>query len=195
MNLVEQIVELHRSLRADEIPHAFGGALALAWCTQRARATIDIDVNLFVDADRCEDVVAALPTGVTVTQDDRDRIARDGQTRLWWDTTPVDVFFNTTDFHAAAAHRARVEDFAGERVPFLACRDLAVFKAFFDRTKDWADLEEMAAADALDVEAVLGVLANHLGGDDHRLERLRAIGGGLVEIRLTCCGANVGDVG
>jgi len=29
-----------------------------------------------------------------------------------------------------------------------------VFKAFFDRTKDWADLEEMQAAGTLDVEAV-----------------------------------------
>ena len=52
-----------------------------------------------------------------------------------------------------------------------------MFKAFFDRTKDWADLEEMAAADALDVEAVLGVLAHYLGGDDPRLERLRRIAG------------------
>ena len=34
------------------IPHAFGGALALAWCTQRARGTIDIDVNVFVDRSR-----------------------------------------------------------------------------------------------------------------------------------------------
>ncbi len=176
MNLVDQIVELHRSLRAHDVPHAFGGALALAWCTQRARATIDIDVNLFVDVTESEATLAALPDGVTVTRQDRDLIARDGQARLWWGPTPVDVFFNTTDFHAAAAQRARVEDFAGERVPFLACRDLAVFKAFFNRTKDWADLEEMAAADALDVEAVLGVLANHLGGDDHRVERLRAIG-------------------
>lgn len=176
MNLVEQIVEIHRSLRGHDVPHAFGGALALAWCTQRAQATIGIDVNLFVGVAESEATLAALPDGVTVTREDRELIARDGQARLWWGPTPVDVFFNTTAFHAAAANRARYEAFGGERVPFLACRDLAVFKAFFDRTKDWADLEEMAAADALDVEAVLGVLANYLGGDDHRIERLRRIG-------------------
>ena len=51
-----------------------------------------------------------------------------------------------------------------------------MFKAFFDRTKDWADLEEMAAADTLDVEAVLGVLVHYLGGDDPRIARLRALG-------------------
>lgn len=175
MNLVERILELHRSLDDGEIPHAFGGALALAWCTRRARATIDIDVNLFVAVDRAEEVYGALPADVVVSEDDRTAIRTDGQTRLWWDGTPIDVFFNTTPFHAGAARRVRTEDFAGERVPFLACRDLAVFKAFFDRTKDWADLEEMQAAGSLDVESVLGVLVHYLGADDHRIERLRSL--------------------
>lgn len=173
MNLVERIVALHRALDAEDVPHAFGGALALAWCTERARGTIDIDVNVFVSSAEAERVYVALPAGIVVTDDDRAAIERDGQTRLWWDRTPVDVFFNTTDFHSRAASRARIEDFAGARVPFLACRDLAVFKAFFNRTKDWADLEEMHAAGALDAEAVLGVLALYLGGDDQRLARLR----------------------
>ncbi len=175
MNLVSRIVELHRSLDRADIPHAFGGALALAWCTRRARATIDIDVNLFVDTDRADEVFDALPEGIAVSDDDREAIRQDGQTRLWWESTPVDVFFNTTEFHAAAATRARHERFAGGHVPFLACRDLAVFKAFFDRTKDWADLEEMQAAGSLDVEHVLGVLVHYLGGDDHRVERLRSL--------------------
>lgn len=175
MNLVERIVALHRRLAEAAIPHAFGGALALAWCTERARATIDIDLNLFVDVDEAPRVFAALPPGVVVTDDDRAAIAADGQTRLWWDATPVDVFFDTTDFHRAAALRTRTESFAGTSVPFLACQDLAVFKAFFDRTKDWADLEEMAAAGTLDVEAVLGVLVHYLGGSDHRVERLRSL--------------------
>ena len=103
-------------------------------------------------------------------------VERDGQTRLWWDGTPVDLFCNTTPFHDDVARRVRFEDFGGAHVPFLACRDLAVFKAFFDRTKDWADLEEMASADTLDIESVLGVLTLHLGGDDPRIERLRTLG-------------------
>lgn len=174
-SLVERIVAIHRALDAAAVPHAFGGALALAWCTERARGTIDIDVNLFVPHTDADDVLAALPPGIAVTDTDRAHLARDGQTRLWWDTTPVDVFFNTTEFHAAAARRSRVQRFAGADVPFLSCRDLAVFKAFFDRTKDWADLEEMAAAGALDVEAVLGTLVRYLGGDDHRVARVRAL--------------------
>jgi len=175
VNLVEKIVALHRALEEHDLPHAFGGALALAWCTERPRATIDIDVNLFLDADQFDCVEAALPDGIDVTDADRSAIAVDGQTRLWWHGTPVDVFCNTTPFHAEAGGRARVEPFGGTQVPFLACRDLAVFKAFFDRTKDWADLEEMDAAGCLDHSAILGVLTAYLGGDDHRIERLRSL--------------------
>jgi len=47
-----------------------------------------------------------------------------------------------------------------------------VFKAFFDRTKDWADIEAMHAAGTLDIPAVAGVLAVYLGADDARLARL-----------------------
>ena len=173
MQLVNKIVELHAALDDATIPHAFGGALALAWCTQRARATIDIDVNFFVGVDQAPSVLAALPRDVTVSEDNRQEIISDGQTRLWWDQTPLDAFFNTTDFHNTVADRSRIESFGGTDVPFLSCIDIAVFKAFFDRTKDWADLEEMAAAGTLDREAVLGVLANYLGGDDPRIERLR----------------------
>lgn len=175
MNLVEQIAHLHRDLESANIAHAFGGALALAWCTERARATIDIDINVFVDVEHAEAVYDALPHAIQVTAADREAVASDGQTRLWWDQTPVDIFFNTTEFHRDASSRARIEDFAGEGVPFLACRDLAVFKAFYNRTKDWADLEAMHAAGSLDVEAVLGVLAHYLGAGDDRIERLRAI--------------------
>jgi hypothetical protein len=175
VNLPEKIVAVHRALQDARVPHAFGGALALAWCTQRARGTIDIDVNLFVPPTTVRTTLAALPAGVTWSDADVDRIERDGQTRLWWDTTPVDVFFNTTDFHEGAAARARLEPFLGTDLPFLACRDLAVFKAFFNRTKDWADLEEMAEAGALDADGVLGVLVHYLGPSDERVARLRSL--------------------
>lgn len=175
MTLPEKIVALHRALAAAGIPHAFGGALALAWCTRRARGTIDVDVNVFLPPDRAAEVLAELPEEVAWGEADLARIDADGQVRLWWGTTPVDLFFSTTDFHDRAATRARVEPFLDEELPFLSCRDLAVFKAFFDRTRDWADLEEMAAAGTLDVEAVLGVLVRYLGGEDHRVARVRSL--------------------
>lgn len=176
MDLVAKIVGLHEALDAASVPHAFGGALALAWCTQRARGTIDIDVNVFVDAAAADEVLGVLPEAVAWSADERDLLLRDGQARLWWDGTPVDLFLDTTPFHQQAARRTRVEPFGGADVPFLACNDLAVFKAFFNRTKDWADLEEMAAAGTLDVDRVVGVIVRHLGADDDRIPRLQALG-------------------
>ena len=171
----EKVVALHQALDAAAVPHAFGGALALAWCTERARGTIDIDLNVFVDASRARDVLAALPEGVAWSDADLVTLERDGQTRLWWEGTPVDVFLNTTDFHGHVANRSRWESFAGAEVPFLSCSDLAVFKAFFNRTRDWADLEEMAAVGTLDVDRVVGVLTRYLGPRDERIRRLQRL--------------------
>jgi hypothetical protein len=171
-SLPGKIVAVHQALDAARLPHAFGGALALAWCTQRARGTIDIDVNVFVSAERTGELLAALPSDVSATDGAVAQLEADGQARLWWADTPVDVFLDTTPFHADVGERIRTEPFAGHDVPFLACRDLAVFKAFFDRTKDWADLEEMQTAGTLDIEAVAGVLVHYLGPDDPRVARL-----------------------
>jgi hypothetical protein len=173
--LPEKMVVIHEHLQGAGIDHAFGGALALAWCTQQARGTIDLDVNMFVGPDRTDDALTALPADVVATAADRALLARDGQARLWWGTTPIDVFLNTTDFHEGVAARVRREPFAGTELPFLACDDLAVFKAFFNRTRDWADLEAMRDAGTLDVPAVAGVLATFLGGDDDRIARLLSL--------------------
>ena len=172
LSLAEKLVAVHRALDAAQLPHAFGGALALAWCTQRARGTIDIDVNVFVPVARIGDLLAALPVEVTADDAAVAQLESDGQTRLWWDDTPVDVFLDTTPFHADVGERIRWEPFAGQDVPFLACRDLAVFKAFFDRTKDWADLEAMREAGSLDIDEVVGTLIGFLGADDERVARL-----------------------
>jgi hypothetical protein len=176
----EKIVALHEALERAELPHGFGGALALAWCTERARGTIDIDVNVFVDATRARDVLRKLPRGVQWTEKDAATLERDGQLRVWWDQTPIDLFLNTTDIHRELASRIRWETFARRSIPFLSCSDLAIFKVFFNRTKDWADLEEMHAAGTLNVTKVLAVIIEYLGDDDERVARLRMIGSGAV---------------
>ncbi|MBX3708040.1 MAG: hypothetical protein KF911_15550 [Pseudomonadales bacterium] len=173
--LPEKIVLIHEALDAARLPHAFGGALALAWCTGRARGTIDIDVNVFVAAAEYDAVFSALPAEVRRTRKDTSTVRRDGQVRLWWEHTPIDIFLNTTSFHEEAAGRARFEQFMGRNVPFLACDDLAVFKAFFNRGKDWVDIEEMCAAGTLDLPRVIGVLVAMLGVDDERVIRLSAM--------------------
>jgi len=170
--LADKILAIHDAFDAVRLPHAFGGALALAWCTERARGTIDIDVNIFVDAARARAVIDALPRQVTTAASDVEILERDGQARLWWDETPIDVFLNTSEFHEQLAERARLELFAGVELPFLSCTDLAVFKAFFNRTRDWADLEDMVAMRTFDVDRVVGVLTRYLGADDDRVRRL-----------------------
>ena len=169
--IVDKIVTISRAFTDRDIPHAFGGALALAWCTEQARGTIDIDVNAFVEPTATDAVLEALPAGIVWTTEQRTELERDGQVRLWWDTTPVDLFLNTTEFHAQAAVRAQDHAFNGAVVPFLSCTDLAVFKAFFSRTKDWADIEAMIEMQTLDVDRVIGVLTRYLGSDDERAER------------------------
>jgi hypothetical protein len=173
--LPAKIVAVHKALAKAKLSHAFGGALALAWCTQRARGTIDIDVNVFVGEQQSERVFRALPKPVKWTDADLAVLRRDGQARIWWDKTPLDVFLNTTPFHDDVAQRVRWERFADESIPFLSCQDIAVFKAFFNRTKDWADIEEMQAAGTLDASRVLAALVQYMGADDERVTRLTAI--------------------
>jgi len=175
VGILDKILTLHTALDAARLSHAFGGALALAWCTEQARGTVDIDVNVFVDQTLAGKVFDALPADVVRAPGDLATCLRDGQVRLWWDATPIDVFTNTTEFHVAVSDRTVVHEFASHQVPFLSCSDVAVFKAFFNRTKDWADLEAMVAAGTLDSDLVLGALVHYLGSDDDRVSRLTAL--------------------
>ena len=50
-----------------------------------------------------------------------------------------------------------------------------MFKAFFNRTKDWADLEEMRDAGTLEIGKVIAVLTEYLGIADERVKKLDAM--------------------
>jgi hypothetical protein len=167
--LADKVVALHRALSAAGVHHAFGGAIALAYCTGEPRGTIDIDLNVFVPEGEPEVVLAALPSGVRRTEATAARIRRDGQVRLRWETTPVDLFFNHHPFHDEASARVRFVPYEGTTIPVLDCPDLAVFKAFFGRSKDWVDIEAMATA------RTLGDARDHLvdllGPDDDAIAR------------------------
>ena len=170
--LVEKIDAIHRALTEANLPHAFGGALALAWCVGEPRATIDVDVNVFIAEADAGLLRGALPAAVTLTASDIARLTTEGQLRAWWDDTPVDLFLNSTPLHESAADRAQWQVFGRTRMPFLSCLDTAIFKAFFNRTKDWSDLEEMHKAGKLDSEAVRAVLVDALGEVDERIQTL-----------------------
>lgn len=171
--LVEKALALEAALDNAQTQHAFGGALALAFHIAEPRGTRDIDLNVFVPTGEARPVLASLPDDVRWTERDVEEIERNGQVRVFWDDTPVDLFFVTHAFHTNAASHTELVPFGGREIPILAADDLAVFKAFFDRTKDWADIEAMLDARSLDVHVVLGWLVDLLGGDDHRVARLR----------------------
>ena len=175
--LVERIVAVAASLEAAEIPWALGGALALAYATSEPRGTRDIDVNVFVGAADAPAVFAALPAGVAYGDDDVAEVRDRDQVRLWWDSTPIDLFFAADPFHLQVATRCRSVPFEGRRINVLAAEDLAVFKAMFDRTKDWADIEAMIESNAIDLELAADRLRGVLG-DDPRVGRLRSLTAG-----------------
>jgi len=172
VTLPERLVALHKALAQKRIPHAFGGAIALAYWTRDPRGTSDIDVNVFLPVGKARRALDAMPDGVEIPPGTEDVIARDGQVRLWWDGTPVDLFFDYVPVHGDAARNRRRVPFEGIRIPVLGPVELAVFKVMFDRTRDWADIEAMVAAGSLDLDAVRSSLQPLLDADDHRFTRL-----------------------
>jgi hypothetical protein len=172
---VEKVEAVAVALASSEIPHAFGGALALAFCVGEPRATADIDVNVFVGADEVERVFAALPAGVRTNATAARNARRDDQVRVWWDETPVDLFFSYHVLHDDAARRPRRVRFGELDLPVLSCTHLAIFKAVFNRTRDWADLEAMTDAGTYDRDEVMRWLSATLGVDAEPVQRFAAL--------------------
>jgi hypothetical protein len=173
--ILDAVLDIHDGLDAGGIRHAFGGAFALLWCTGEPRTTIDIDVNVFACPNDSRRIVASLPPDVVAMDADIEALERDGQIRLQLDGIPIDLFLNTSPFHADVQLRTIAHELSGRQLPFLSCSDLTVFKAFFNRRKDWADIEEMIRAGTVDLAHVAGVLVQYLGPDDERIRKLAAI--------------------
>ncbi len=173
--LSEKVLLLETGFRARSVPHAFGDAIALAYYTT-PRATIDIDVNVFLPVERADDVLALLETlGVDPPSDaERAQLARDGQVRVRWEGTPVDLFFSYDAFHDRCLERRRRVPFGdGDWLHVLAAEDLLVFKAIFDREKDWLDIDELvfSMAEELDASYARDWLERIVGPDDARYTR------------------------
>jgi hypothetical protein len=178
MLLDEQIVALERAFIAAGIPHAFGGAQALAYYGS-VRATHDIDVNVFLPAAEAERVFSVLGSLGAAVQNPglRRLVARDEQVRILWDGTPVDLFFAYDPLHQSSLRRRRRVDFYGDPIHILSAEDLITFKATFDRDKDWRDIATIVYAcdEPLDVDYVRHWLARIDGTDGHRLDRFERV--------------------
>lgn len=175
--LPDKVIAIHEALDEAKVPHALGGALALAYYAE-PRATIDIDINVFLaDTGRWPAAIDALAAlGVNADDLDLPALERDGQCRLWWGDNAVDLFFAYDPIHEEMRREARRVPFGETTVPILAPEHLAICKAMFDRRKDWLDIEQMLiAAEELDLAKIESWLERMAGDEDARLQRLQAL--------------------
>lgn len=172
VSLPDKVVAVDAALGGRRIAHAFGGALALAYYAE-PRATIDIDVNIFLPpaaADRVESALA--PLGVAPNPD-REALARNGQARWRWDEVPIDLFFADDPIHDAMQERIRRVPFGDIRIPILSPEHLLICKVVYDRTRDWLDIEQMLLLEPdMDQAEVAHWLNRFIAADDPRRERL-----------------------
>jgi len=169
--LPEKVSALDRQLTEAHIPHAFGGALALAYYAE-PRTTIDIDLNIFVAPTEHSPVATAFSKLGVDAKTDRRVLERDGQCRIWWGRTPLDLFYAYDELHAAMAKAVRRVPFADGRIPILSPEHLIVCKASYDRPKDWLDIEQMVAiVNGLDVSTIRADLDRILGPENQGTRR------------------------
>jgi hypothetical protein len=174
IGLAEKVVLLAKVLLDAGLPHAFGGAIAFAYYGE-PRVTIDVDINVFVRPERALEVFGVLgQLGVTAHETAASETERDGQVRLRWGRTPVDLFFAYDAFHEHAAKRVRTVPFGEIMIPILAPEDLLVCKTVFDRRKDWIDIDQILALTAgdLDVDDVRRWVTRIVGPADARLAKI-----------------------
>ena len=175
LTLAQRILAVDEALVS--IPHAFGGAIALAYYAE-PRATIDIDLNVFVPADRFMEVAAPL-NRIGVATDDPEiarLVHRDGQARVLWDATPIDLFFAYDRFHEAAGRARIVVPFDKSTIPILAVEHLIVCKVVFNRPRDWVDIEAILAMETpVNTAEVLRWIGRIAGDGDARYDRVAAL--------------------
>jgi hypothetical protein len=176
-SLPAKVVAIHRALGTSRVPHAIGGALALAYYAE-PRATADVDVNVFVPTDRwpqVRDALAALGVAGGAAPPP-DALERDGQARLWWGRNAVDLFFSYDEFHEEMRRGVRKVPFGEATLPILSPEHLAICKAMFDRSKDWLDIEQiLVATDPIDLAEIERWLRRMAGQSDPRIAKLAEI--------------------
>jgi hypothetical protein len=175
LTLAQRVLALEHALAS--VPHAFGGALALAYYAE-PRATVDIDLNVFVPVQRFSEVAGPLrQLGVAVDEPSIfELVQREGQVRVMWEATPIDLFFSYDAFHDAAGAARHSVPFDDETIPILAVAHLVVCKVIYNRPKDWIDIDAMLATrPGIDAAEVLRWVARIAGDEDPRFDRITAV--------------------
>lgn len=182
MSIIEAVLEVHTLLTRSCPAHAFGGALALAHYAE-PRATVDIDVNVFLPEASSPSLIEALASlGYVPERAPQEATPISGlRLRRSTDPYPLDLFLPLGPAYDEIATRVRRWPFGPGRVelPFLSPEDLAMFKLSFGRDKDWVDLRQIVRSGlALDVDYIERQLIELRGPTMYpRLARLRSLVG------------------
>lgn len=173
--------EIADALEEDGIAYAIGGALALAYYAP-PRATIDVDVNVFVPIETQFGEVLSVLERAGFALDGSPEAARakaleDGQFVGRTRGLRVDVFVPSVPYYGQLEERRRVVSLLGRPLWVLGPEDLAVLKMMFFRRKDLADVEAILRdlGDSFDRAYVRRRLIDFVGQDDERLAALDAI--------------------
>ncbi len=157
------------------LPYAIGGALALGFYAP-PRATVDVDVNVFVSPQRELDrVLSVLAEATFVPEEDPESLAEharsEGQFRGHVSGLRVDVFVPAIPYYAELERRRQRVVLLGRPLWILGPEDLAVLKLMFFRRKDLADAEALLRdqGPSLDRAYVRRRLAELAGEHDERV--------------------------
>lgn len=182
--VLERTVQVHHSLLDAGIDNAVGGALALGYHIDEPRLTQDIDLNVSLPASRASEALAALPPGVPWDASTLEAIQRDDQVRIRWPAPdgpiiPLDLFFAADTLHDVVRGRTVTVPMLDSTIKVLSATDLTIFKALFDRPKDWLDIQAMLEAhdSTVDLRDVVRWVGSIVGDDDARVARLRQLAG------------------
>lgn len=160
------------ALEQQGIPYAIGGAIAYGFYGA-ARGTKDVDLNLFLAPDEARPALDALKAaGVQLDTEQAIQRGRErGDAVGHFGLVRVDLFFNSIELHERAAKRTRTAMLLGRPLQILSPEDTVILKAFFNRGKDWVDIERLLARQggALDRAEIRRWLVEGVGEDDERL--------------------------
>jgi hypothetical protein len=180
--VITRALAVYRALVDAGIDCEIGGALALGYHVDDPRTTRDIDVNVGLNKSDAARALAALPDEVPWDNATLAAIERDGQVRIMWPVPeaaalPLDLFFAEHRLHAVAHERAVSVPMAGATVHILSATDLTIFKALFNRPKDWVDIQAMLDAhdSSVDLAEAARWVGAIVGESDPRARKLLSL--------------------
>ncbi len=163
-----------------DVSYAIGGALALGFYAV-PRATVDVDINIFVDpTSQLQLLLDVLASAGFSTDTEQNVLAeqavQEGQFRGRVSGLRVDVFVPAIPYYASLAERRQQVTLLGHPVWILGPEDLVVLKMVFFRRKDLADVEAVLRdQENLNREFVRRTLIGLVGAADERVVTLQEI--------------------